>query len=170
MWSSWFAPVLCFTMEEAWLSRFPKSESVHLEIFPGTPAGWKNPALIEKWKRIRELRRVVTGALELERAAKKIGSSLEAAPILYVVDKEDAAILNSVPFDEVTITSTVTIKTGEAPPGAFVLSDVKGAAAIADQSQGEKCERCWRVLPEVARHKDHLCDRCEAALGSRVDA
>src|SRR5215469_2257850 len=86
---TWFAPILCFTMEEAWLSRFPESESVHLETFFDVPSNWHNPALIEKWKRVRDLRRVVTGALELERAAKKIGSSLEAAPTLYVSDPAD---------------------------------------------------------------------------------
>ena len=105
---TWFAPILCFTMEEAWLSRFPgEDESVHLQTFFDGAAGWTNPALIEKWKRIRELRRVVTGALELERAAKKIGSSLEAAPTLYVADEADAEILRSVPFDEIAITSGI---------------------------------------------------------------
>ena len=163
---TWFAPVLCFTMEEAWLSRFPQAESVHLETFFDVPSAWADPALIEKWKRIRELRRVVTGALELERAAKNIGSSLAAAPTLYVTDKVDADILNSIPFDEVTITSGIKIVSGDLPAGAFMLTDVKGAAAVADLSPGEKCQRCWRVLTEVGRHHDHpdLCDRCDAAV------
>ncbi len=96
---TWFAPILCFTMEEAWLLRFPgDDQSVHLQSFFEVPKAWADAALIEKWTRIRALRRVVTGALELERAAKKIGSSLEAAPTLYVSDKADADILNSVPF------------------------------------------------------------------------
>jgi len=163
---TWFAPILCFTMEEAWLSRFPGAESVHLETFFAVPAGWTNPKLIEKWRRIRELRRVVTGALELERAAKNIGSSLEAAPTLYVADKADAAILTSIPFDEITITSGINVVSGEAPPGAFVLPEIKGVAAIANLSAGKKCERCWRVLGEVGSHADHpdLCDRCDAAI------
>jgi isoleucyl-tRNA synthetase len=163
---TWFAPILCFTMEEAWLSRFPESESVHLELFFDVPAAWKNPALIEKWKRVRELRRVVTGALELERAAKKIGSSLEAAPALYVADAADAAILRSFPFDEVAITSGIRIVEGEPPADAFALPDVKGVAVSATASEGGKCARCWRVLTEVGTHKDHpdVCDRCDAAL------
>jgi len=139
---------------------------VHLETFFAVPAGWTNPKLIEKWRRIRELRRVVTGALELERAAKNIGSSLEAAPTLYVADKADAAILTSIPFDEITITSGIHVVSGEAPPGAFVLPEIKGVAAIANLSAGKKCERCWRVLGEVGGHADHpdLCDRCDAAI------
>jgi isoleucyl-tRNA synthetase len=163
---TWFAPILCFTMEEAWLSRFPESESVHLEAFFDVPASWKNPALIEKWKRVRELRRVVTGALELERAAKKIGSSLEAAPTLYVIDAADAEILRSIPFDEVTITSGIRIAEGAAPADAFALPDVKGVSVSATASEGGKCARCWRVLTEVGTHKDHpdVCDRCDAAL------
>jgi isoleucyl-tRNA synthetase len=163
---TWFAPILCFTMEEAWLSRFPHAESVHLETFFAVPSGWANPKLIEKWKRIRELRRVVTGALELERAAKNIGSSLEASPTLYVTDKEDAELLKSVPFEEIAITSGFTVIAGEAPPRAFALPDVKGVAAIADLAAGKKCERCWRVLTEVGSHADHpeLCDRCDGAV------
>jgi isoleucyl-tRNA synthetase len=163
---TWFAPILCFTMEEAWLSRFPESESVHLETFFEVPAGWKNPALIEKWKRVRELRRVVTGALELERAAKKIGSSLEASPTLYVSDPADVDILRSIPFQEVAITSGMRVVEGAAPPEAFTLPDVKGAGAVAALSEGQKCARCWMVLTEVGTHKDHpdLCDRCDAAL------
>jgi len=158
-------------MEEAWLSRFPSAESVHLETFFAVPRGWANPALIEKWKRLRELRRVVTGALELERAAKNIGSSLEAAPTVYVADKADAAILKSIPFEEIAITSGIGIVTGEAPAQAFRLPDVKGVAVIANLSPGGKCERCWRVLPEVGSHKDHphLCDRCDGAV-SQGDA
>ncbi|HUO01447.1 MAG TPA: isoleucine--tRNA ligase, partial [Rhizomicrobium sp.] len=163
---TWFAPILCFTMEEAWLSRFPESESVHLEIFFDVPANWADPALIEKWKRVRELRRVVTGALELERAAKKIGASLEAAPTIYVSDAADAEILRSIPFQEVAITSGMRIVEGDAPEGAFTLSDVKGAGAVAALSEGQKCARCWMVLTEVGTHKDHpdVCNRCDAAL------
>jgi isoleucyl-tRNA synthetase len=163
---TWFAPILSFTMEEAWLSRFPSAESVHLEIFFDVPRGWANPALIEKWKRVRELRRVVTGALELERAAKNIGSSLEAAPTLYVADKADAALLKSIPFEEITITSGIGVVSGEAPAAAFSLPDVKGVAVVANLSPGAKCERCWRVLPEVGSHKahPHLCDRCDGAV------
>ena len=164
---TWFAPILCFTMEEAWLQRFPgDNESVHLQSFFEAPAGWKNPSLIEKWKRLRELRRVVTGALELERAAKRIGASLEAAPALHVTDESDADLLASVPFEEVAITSGFRVLTGILPEGAFTLPDVKDVAAVAAPAPGKKCARCWRVLPEVGSHKDHpdLCDRCDDAI------
>ena len=163
---TWFAPILCFTMEESWLTRFPGDDSsVHQQDFFEVPAAWSNPALIEKWKRIRELRRVVTGALELERAAKKIGSSLEAAPLFHVSDKADADILASVPFAEIAITSGVKISTAAAPDGAFALPDVKGAHVVAIMASGEKCARCWMVLEEVSAHPDtHLCNRCSDAV------
>ena len=152
---TWFAPMLCFTMEEAWTFRFPGEESsVHLEIFPETPKAWSNSALIAKWARVRELRKQVTGALEIERAAKKIGSSLEAAPTLFVSDAEDVKILSSIPFAEIAITSRATVKQGEA----------KVEVALAS---GEKCGRCWMVLEDVAKHPDtHLCDRCTDAVAA----
>jgi isoleucyl-tRNA synthetase len=161
---TWFAPILCFTMEEAWLERFPgEDESVHLQSFFDTPQEWANPALIEKWKRVRDLRRVVTGALELKRAAKEIGSSLEAAPILQV-DEADAEILSSIPFAEIAITSGITIIATPPDEGAFMLPDVKNAAVQALSATGEKCARCWMVLDEVTHHATHLCNRCTAAV------
>ena len=85
---TWLAPMLPFTTEEAWLDRYPDAESVHLEQFPDIPADWKDDALAEKWRKVRQVRRVVTGALEIERAKKTIGSSLEAAPVVYITDPE----------------------------------------------------------------------------------
>ncbi|WP_333816409.1 isoleucine--tRNA ligase, partial [Tabrizicola sp.] len=80
--TTWLAPVLVFTMEEVWLERFPgEDSSVHLVDFPETPAAWRDAALAAKWETIRDVRRVVTGALEVQRTAKVIGASLEAAPV-----------------------------------------------------------------------------------------
>ncbi len=165
---TWFAPILCFTMEEAWLARFPgDNESVHLQTFFAVPKGWANPALIEKWTRVRELRRVITGALELERAAKKIGSSLEAAPTLYLADEADADLLASIALAEVAITSGIIVMAVAAPADAFALPDVKGASVAATLASGEKCARCWMVLEEVKSRKDtHLCNRCTAAVAA----
>src|SRR5262249_858055 len=83
--TSWMAPMLAFTAEEAWLSRYPETEgSVHLEVFPNVPSSWRDDPLAEKWRKVRVVRSVVTSALEIERAQKRIGSSLEAAPIVYL--------------------------------------------------------------------------------------
>src|SRR4029079_9894669 len=84
--TTWLAPMLPFTMEEAWLQRYPSAEAVHFEQLRVTPAAWRDAAVSEKWRRVRQVRRVVTGALEIERAKKTIGSSLEAAPRVFIAD------------------------------------------------------------------------------------
>jgi isoleucyl-tRNA synthetase len=163
---TWLAPILCFTMEEAWTLRYP-NESVHLQLFAETPADWADPALIEKWNRIRSLRRVITGALELQRKNKVIGASLEADPVLYVEDAADAALFAGLDLAEISITSGAAVATGEAPADAFRLPDVPGAATVFRAAQGDKCARCWRVLPEVGEVPEHpdLCHRCADAVG-----
>ncbi len=161
----WLAPILCFTMEEAWTQRFPDT-SVHLQLFPETPVNWAAPALIEKWNRIRTLRRVVTGALEVARRDKIIGASLEAAPILYLSEPADEAVLDGVNLAEIVITSAAHISTREPPADAFRLPDVPGVAATFHHAEGDKCARCWMILPEVGKIPDHpdLCHRCSQVV------
>ena len=163
--TTWLAPILVFTMEDVWLSRFPgEGESVHLRDIPETPATWMNHALAVKWDRIRAVRRVVTGALEVQRVAKVIGASLEAAPVVYV-DAETAGLLEGVDFADVCITSGLTVSTDMAPEGAFTLPDVAGVAVVFRAAEGAKCERCWQVLPDVGTHSHPgTCARCDAAL------
>ncbi|MEJ0026377.1 MAG: isoleucine--tRNA ligase [Rhizomicrobium sp.] len=164
---TWLAPLLCFTMEEAWLHRFPgEHESVHLQVFPATPEGWRNDALIEKWNRIRTLRRVVTGALELKRRDKVIGASLEARPVLYVAEAADAALFDGLDLGEIAITSGAKVSTHTPPDDVFRLPDVAGAAVEFHHAEGDKCARCWMILPEVGTHPNHpdLCNRCSEAV------
>jgi isoleucyl-tRNA synthetase len=147
---TWLAPMLPFTTEEAWLARYPSAEgSVHLELFPEIPSAWRDDALAEKWRKVRTVRRVVTGALEIERAHKRIGSSLEAAPIIYVSDPDLFAAVVDVDFAEVAITSDYTLVEGDGPPEAFRLDDVKGVAVEVRPAQGRKCARSWKILPSV---------------------
>ena len=164
---TWLAPLLCFTMEEAWTTRFGPEDSVHLHRFPEAPGEWKNDALLDKWQRVRTLRRVVTGALEIARRDKIIGASLEAAPTLYVEDATDAALLDEATLAEIAITSDAKIVRGAAPADAFRLSDVPGVGVVFAHAQGEKCARCWMILPEVGTHAAHpdLCNRCTEAVG-----
>ncbi|NYZ16240.1 isoleucine--tRNA ligase [Azospirillum sp. RWY-5-1] len=171
--TAWLAPVLCFTAEEAWLQR-PESlrgepdwsaESVHLRLFPGIPESWRDDALAAKWAGVRDVRRVVTGALELERASKRIGSSLQANPTVYV-PAEVKALLADVDFADVCITSQITVTEGTAPDGAFTLPDVAGVGVVPGLAEGGKCERCWKILPEVGTVAAHptLCRRCADAV------
>jgi isoleucyl-tRNA synthetase len=163
--TAWLAPVLVFTAEEAWLIRHPSEDgSVHLRTFPEVPAAWLDPALAERWERVRRVRRVVTGALEVERREKRIGSSLEAAPVVYL-DAADRQALEGLDFAELAITSEIELRTGAAPEGAFALPDVPGVAVVPALADGRKCARCWRILPEVRPESGELCHRCEGALG-----
>jgi isoleucyl-tRNA synthetase len=161
---TWLAPILCFTMEEAWTLRFPE-DSVHLHTFLETPEAWRAPALVEKWNRVRAIRRVVTGALEIARRDKVIGASLEAAPLLYVPD-EDRKLLEGLPLAEIAITSAAHVAKVEAPEDAFRLADVDGVAVKFEHARGDKCARCWMVLEEVGRNPKHddLCNRCSEAV------
>jgi isoleucyl-tRNA synthetase len=164
--TTWLAPVLVFTMEEVWLERFPGDDSsVHLVDFPETPKAWIDRALAQKWDALRDARRVVTGALEVQRTAKVIGSSLEAAPEVFV-SPVLATVLGSVDFAELCITSDLSLRQGEAPEAAFRLTDVPDVAVLFYPAEGQKCERCWRVLPDVGTHKHPgTCQRCNDALG-----
>ncbi len=193
--TAWLAPVLCFTAEEAWLARYGEdarsgerrpaswlgvTESVHLRTFPDAPPVWRDDALAEKWERLRAIRRVVTGALELERAEKRIGSSLEAAPTLHfdleaVDDPIGRDLVQTLvagseeerhEFADLCITSDIAL-TFDPPPGAaFTLPDVPGMAVAPARAKGEKCARCWQVLREVGRDAEHreLCNRCTDAV------
>ena len=142
---TWLAPMLCFTAEEAWLARYSDASSVHLEAFPNVPAAWRDDALAEKWRKVRNVRRVVTGALELERAGKRIGSSLEAHPVVYISDPELFAAVVDVDLAEVCITSGAALVEGGGPVEAFRLLDVAGVAVVPELAQGKKCARSWKI-------------------------
>jgi isoleucyl-tRNA synthetase len=145
----WLAPILCFTAEEAWLAREPRATSVHLELFPDLPAEWRNEALAEKWRKVRNVRRVITGALELDRASKRIGSSLEAAPVVYVADPALFDLLLDIDLAEVSITSAAPLRQGEGPANAFRLPDVPDVAVVPGLAEGRKCARSWKISPAV---------------------
>jgi isoleucyl-tRNA synthetase len=146
---TWLAPMLPFTAEEAWLSRFPAATSVHLELFAEIPTAWRDEALAERWRKVRQVRRVITGALEIERAGKRIGSSLEADPFVYVSDPDLFAALVGIDLAEISITSAATLVEGEGPPTAFRLEDVGGVAVEVNLAQGRKCARSWKILPTI---------------------
>ncbi len=166
--TTWLAPLLVFTMEDVWLARFPDDDgaSVHLQDFPDTPEAWLDPALAARWERVRAARRVVTAALEVQRAAKVIGASLEAAPVVHIEDAETRAALAQVDFAELCITSAVALTADPMPAEAFRLPDVPGVGVVFEPAEGTKCARCWKILPDVGTHRHRgVCARCDAALG-----
>ncbi|MGJ8597685.1 isoleucine--tRNA ligase [Sulfitobacter sp.] len=163
--TTWLAPILPFTMEEVWLQRNGEETSVHMVDFPATPADWRNDALAARSETVRAVRRVVTGALEEQRTAKVIGSSLEAGPTVYLSPELAQVITNRDTFADLCITSQITLQEGDAPEGAFTLDDVAGVGVVFAKAEGQKCARCWKVLPDVGSHShEGVCGRCDTAL------
>jgi isoleucyl-tRNA synthetase len=152
----WFAPVLSFTCDEAWRLYRPDAEpSVHLTLLPEEFDAFRDEKLAAKWETIRNVRRVVTGALEVERAAKNIGSSLEASPLVYVSDKAIFNTLFDIDLAEVCITSNAMVTNEDAPVGAFNLHDVPGVAVVVEKAVGTKCARSWKILPTVGSDTEY---------------
>jgi isoleucyl-tRNA synthetase len=169
---AWLAPVLVFTAEEAWLTRFPsEDDSVHLRRFPDLPPEWHDATLGIRWERLRRVRRVVTGALEVERREKRIGSSLEAAPRVFV-PAEDTDALAGLDLAELAITSGIEVREGKPPAEAFTLEDAPGVGVLPERATGHKCARCWQVLPEVGEQAaaPDLCRRCMDAVAALAAA
>lgn len=165
--TTWLAPILVFTMEEVWLERHPGADSsVHLQDFPDTPSDWRDEDLAEKWNAIRRARRVVTAALEVQRRDKVIGASLEAAPVVHVREPEMLASLKTVAFEDIAITSTITLTANPMPSEAFRLPEIEGVGVVFEKAEGAKCQRCWKILPDVGQHAhEGVCGRCDSALG-----
>lgn len=163
--TKWFAPFMCFTAEEAWQSRHgEQADSVHLNTFHTIPDEWRDDALNAKWQTIRQLRRVVTGALEGERAEKRIGSSLQAAPTIFATQnyRDAVADLSASEAADLFITSQVTFSDDEAPSDGFRMEDTPGIVVVPRLATGDKCGRCWKILPDVGSDPDHplVCGRC----------
>ncbi|MDP3531731.1 MAG: isoleucine--tRNA ligase [Alphaproteobacteria bacterium] len=165
--SKWLAPVLCFTIEDAFFARYPdaqeKQDSIHLHQIERVPSSWSNPAIDEKWQKIRDIRSVITGAIEIERAQKKLGSSLQAHPHIEL-SKEYLDLVNGLDLAEISISSNVTTQENLTGP-LFELLETPGIKVQIHLAEGEKCVRCWRILEEVApKVEPKTCDRCEEAL------
>jgi isoleucyl-tRNA synthetase len=147
--TAWLAPILPFTTEEVWRTRFPDHPSVHLRQFPDTPEDWRVEAVGVEMERLRKVRSVVTGALEIERKEKRIGSSLEAAPRVFIADPVLLGPVRSVDFAELCIVSDIVVEAGEGPADAFRLTEVPGVWVVVEKAQGRKCARSWKFSPDV---------------------
>lgn len=166
--TAWLAPILCFTAEEAWLTRTGDApdNSVHLRTFPEIPDGWRDDDLAAKWAKIRQVRRVFTGALEVERAEKRIGSSL-AANVTWHAPAEARALFDGLSVEEITITSAAAFVDTDPGDGAFRLDDVAGVAVVPTEAAGTKCARCYQVLSEVGQQRQpDLCKRCDTVVAA----
>jgi isoleucyl-tRNA synthetase len=151
----WLAPVLVFTTEEAWSARDAAHRSIHLEQFPAIPTAWRDDQLAKTWETIRMLRLAVTGAIEIARAEKQIGSSLEAAPRVYLSNPEHLKALEGVDFAEICITSDIAIEFGTPmPETAFRLSEAPVVGVVVERARGMKCARSWRYFDPATASPD----------------
>jgi isoleucyl-tRNA synthetase len=171
----WLAPVLSFTAEEAW-HNFQKIDtsatvepiSIHLENFSQTPGQWENPSIATRMHELRQIRKLLTGAIELERSARTISSSLQAKLIIYV-NSDWGYRLNDLDWSEFAIASQAIVVHAQAPANAFTLDEVKGVGVLVELAEGNKCARCWKILPEVGSQKNHdLCKRCDKVVNDDV--
>jgi isoleucyl-tRNA synthetase len=154
--TAWLAPMLVFTMEEVWQSRVEDpANSVHLRDFPDVPGEWRDDELAARWEKVRLVRRVVTGALEVERREKRIGSSLESAPLIYIDDAELMAAVNGLDWAEIAITSGAELNEGSSPEGAFTIEDVPHVAVVPAKAEGQKCARSWRITADVGSDPEY---------------
>ncbi|WP_425996702.1 isoleucine--tRNA ligase [Caulobacter sp. DWR1-3-2b1] len=149
----WLSPLTSFTMEEAWQTRFPEAGSNSLRVIPETPAAWRNDAEAARWAKVGVVMSAVTSALEVERREKRIGSALEAAPVVYINDDGLLAAFKGLDAAEVFRTSQASIRnaaTEGTPENTFSMASTDIAVWVNPKlAEGAKCARSWRILPEV---------------------
>ena len=165
------APLLSFTAEEIWQSMPHGSadnrESVFLNDMPAYDEAYCNAELAERWDRQFALRDDVMKALEVARAAKLIGKSLDAKVTVYTEDKDVAALLDSFSTDLATIyiVSEAKVVVGKAPEGAFTET-ASGIGVLVELADGEKCDRCWAHSTKGEHTEDggFICSKCKAII------
>ncbi len=157
----WLAPFIPITMEEAYSKRYNKKiGTLFLHNFIKAQSCYENNLVFNKWERIKKIRKVITGAIELKRGKKEIGSSLEVSPIVYLSEYDDLELLKSIDFAEVCITSHITIEMlgSNLTKNLFFLEDVIGVYVDIKKYNGHKCERCWKYFEELQEY--NVCLRC----------
>jgi isoleucyl-tRNA synthetase len=147
--TAWLSPLIPFTMEEAWTTRYPDATSNCLRLIPQTPADWRNDAEAARWAKVQQVTSVVTGALEVERREKRLGAALEAAPRVHIDSRDLMAAFEGLDAAEVFRTSQAELLAGDGPAEAFRLPETPGVAVEPRRAEGRKCARSWKILPEV---------------------
>jgi len=142
----WFAPILSFTTEEIFrILNKDKNSSIHLETFPTIPSKWKNEKLFQKCDKLKIVRNVANAAIEVKRASKEIGSSLEADIKLYL-GEEYLQYSKDVNLSEYIITSKAEALPMVNDDKLFKLDSVDNVKVLVKKAKGEKCSRCWKIL------------------------
>ena len=156
----WLSPSLIFTCEEAWQAR-GNITSIHLEDFMFVDQKFENIDLNDKWIAIKNIRKVITGALEKKRAEKVIGSSLEAHIKVFVTDELKRDIVD-VNLDEISITSSFEILPFDDKTIAYAIEDIKDVRVAVEKVEANKCQRCWKYVKNIT--EKNICNRCEKTI------
>jgi len=149
----WFAPILSFTTEEIFqIINKNSNSSIHLQEFPKIPKSWKNEKLFDKWKKFKTIKKVVNAAIEIKRATKDIGSSLEADVEVYL-SQDYLKIIKDFDLPESFITSKVEVKELKRGDDFFKLEEIQDVKVLVKKAEGKKCPRCWKIFVTA-------CKRC----------
>ena len=122
---------------------------------------FRNDSITQKWLIIKDIRKVITGALEKKRADKIIGSSLEAHINVYLT-KEIKSNIENIDIAEISITSSATVIEYESLSPGFSIDEIKGISVDVKKSNGSKCDRCWKFNNDI--NPESLCNRCEDVI------
>ena len=147
----WLAPVMVFTAEEVWSTRYPDATSVHLLEWPEVNAGWQDAALDKQFMLARKLREEVYLKLEELRRAKTVGSFLEASVTITTTHADRIAALAGLDLAELLLVADVS------------LTHADTETLTVEKADLAKCARCWRHLPDV-KPETELCGRCDAVV------
>ena len=154
------APILCFTTEEAWQSRYGSDDSIHTKKFPQIQSKWKRADLDSKWEVYKEIRKAINGAIEVERKNKKIGSSLEASIELYLGESKLKEIDQDL-LKHISIISELKVFEEAPDDHCFVSESNKNIGVIVSKTKGDKCERCWKYFESLS---NDVCERCAKVI------
>lgn len=162
------APILCYTAEEIWQympqSKDNNKESIMLNDMPAVIPNMVDEAFMAKWDRLHAIRDDVNKALEIARAAKVIGKSLEASVTIHA-DGELLSFLKGVEAELTTLFIVSAVALEDGGKGEFT-GEVEGMSVTVKEAEGTKCERCWMISESVGTNPEHptLCDRCATVL------
>ena len=154
------APILCFTTEEAWQSRYGSDDSIHTKSFPQIQSNWKRADLDSKWEVYKEIRKAINGAIEVERKNKKIGSSLEASIDLYLGESKLKEIDQDL-LKHISIISELKVFEEAPDDHCFVSETNKNIGVVVSKTKGDKCERCWKYFESLS---NDICERCAKVI------
>ena len=158
--TKWLSPVISFTAEEAWLSRkYNNNESILMQTIKEEDFKFEHESLEKIFNEVKRIRKCVTSSLEVSRNEKVIGSSLQAQVKLYI-SSESQYLVRDIDLAEMCIVSNLEINDISKKTEKSIKFDEEDIFVEILLADGEKCDRCWTILPEVKDNPLNLCVRC----------